>query len=96
MAKKRLIIFDLDGTLCDSLADLTDATNEVRRHFDLQELSPSQVRLLVGEGARNLIKGALPGFSADAIDKGLNIFLAYNIAHIADKTRLYPGVRERP
>lgn len=94
MQKIKLIIFDLDGTLSDSLADLTDATNQVRRHFDMADLTAEQVRKLVGEGARKLVERALPGASEGEIEEGLGIFLAYNETHIADKTRLYPGVKE--
>jgi phosphoglycolate phosphatase len=89
-----LIIFDLDGTLTDSLADLTAATNRMRRHFRRTDLSPEQVRQLVGQGSRNLVERALPGAPAEEIEEGLSIFLAHNDAHIADKTRLYPGVAE--
>ncbi len=90
----KLIIFDLDGTLSDSLADLTDATNRMRRHFHMADLSAAEVRRMVGEGARKLVERALPGASEDEIAAGLDIFLAYNETHIADKTTLYPGVKE--
>jgi phosphoglycolate phosphatase len=89
-----LIIFDLDGTLTDSLADLTAATNRMRCHFGRDELSPGQVRQLVGQGARNLVERALPGAPIEMIEEGLGIFLAHNDAHIADETMLYPGVVE--
>ena len=94
MPQLKLIIFDLDGTLTDSLADLTAATNRMRCRFGRAELSPEQVRQLVGQGSRNLVERALPGASAEEIEQGLGVFLAYNDAHIADKTRLYPGVAE--
>jgi len=90
----KLIIFDLDGTLIDSLADLTDATNRMLSRFNRPELTREQVRLLVGQGARNLVERAMPGMTEDEIDEGLAIFLSHNEAHIADKTRLYPGVTE--
>lgn len=92
--EKKLIIFDLDGTLCDSLEDLTDAVNHMRGEFGLGALTTEQVRQLVGEGAANLVKGALPGKSPAELRRGLETFIAYNTAHIADKTTLYPGVRE--
>lgn len=91
---KKLIIFDLDGTLCDSLADLTDAVNHMRQEFGLSTLTTEQVRQLVGEGAANLVRGALPGKSPAELKRGLEIFIAFNTAHIADKTVPYPGVRE--
>jgi phosphoglycolate phosphatase len=90
----KLLIFDLDGTLIDSLPDLTDATNHLRARFRLPPLSAEEVRRLVGQGARSLVERALPAAAPGEVDEGLEIFLAYNLAHIADKTRLYPGVRE--
>lgn len=94
MVQKRLIIFDLDGTLCDSLADLTDAVNHMRHQFGLATLTMEQVRQLVGEGAANLVRGALPGKSPAELKRGLEDFIAFNTAHIADKTNPYPGVME--
>lgn len=90
----KLIVFDLDGTLINSIPDLTDAVNHMRAGFSLAKLSQDDVTTLVGEGAVRLIEGALPGFSPDDRQKGLECFLAYNFQHIADKTRLYPGVAE--
>lgn len=90
----KLIIFDLDGTLVDSLADLTDATNAMLKHFGRRELNSREVRLLVGQGARRLVERAMPDASLEMIEEGVRIFVAYNEAHIVNKTRLYPGVRE--
>ncbi len=90
----KLIIFDLDGTLVDSLDDLTDATNRMLEQFARPLLTTGEVRKLVGQGARRLVERALPGASAADVDSALAIFLAYNESHIADKTRPYPGVRE--
>ena len=94
MSPIKLLIFDLDGTLIDSLPDLTDATNCVRQNYRLSPLSSEEVRALVGQGARSLVERALPGFTAEQIDEGLEKYLAYNLQHIVDKTRLYPGVAE--
>lgn len=90
----KLIIFDLDGTLVDSLDDLTDATNAMLNHFARGELTRPEVRLLVGQGAKRLVERAMPDASPAEVEEGVQIFLAYNDLHIADKTRLYPGVRE--
>ncbi|GFO63154.1 HAD-IIIA family hydrolase [Geomonas paludis] len=90
----RLLIFDLDGTLIDSLPDLADATNLIRGKFGLPQIGIPDVRKLVGQGARSLVERALPGLGEPEIEAALEEFLAYNLAHIADKTRPYPGVPE--
>jgi len=90
----KLIIFDLDGTLVDSLDDLTDATNAMLRRFGRGELTRPKVRLLVGQGAKRLVERAMPDALAEEVEEGVQLFLAYNDAHIADKTWLYPGVKE--
>lgn len=94
MGEIELIIFDLDGTLVDSLDDLTEAVNHMRVCFGLTQISRGQVRGMVGQGARNLVEKALPDASDEDILKGLDIFLNYNDAHLLDRTVLYPGVVE--
>jgi len=90
----KLIIFDLDGTLVDSLDDLTDATNHMLMRFGRVTLKREDVRLLVGQGAKRLVERAMPGAFPEQIDEGIRLFLDYNDLHIADKTILYPGVAE--
>ena len=87
-------LFDLDGTLVDSLDDLTDAVNHMLAGFGRQQLEAAQVRELVGKGARNLVQRALATDSPEEIDQGLAAFTEFNALHIADKSRLYPGARE--
>lgn len=94
MGPIRLLIFDLDGTLIDSLPDLTDATNLIRERRGLPQLQTADVRKLVGQGARSLVERALPGATAGEVDEALDLYLGYNLAHIADKTTVYPGVPE--
>lgn len=57
---KRLIIFDLDGTLLDTLEDLCDATNYALRSENFPERSLDEVRNFVGNGIRLLIERAVP------------------------------------
>lgn len=88
------VFFDLDGTLIDSLEDLTDAVNHIRTTFSLPALSTAAVRLKIGKGARNLLEQVLPEALGTDIDHALTLFLDYNRAHIADKSCLYAGVAE--
>ena len=66
---KRLILFDLDGTLVDSAADLAAAVNHVRACFKLPPLSVDAVRQRVGKGAQDLMERVLPGLSDSEIEE---------------------------
>jgi len=90
----RAALFDLDGTLVDSLGDLTDAVNHMLAGFGRPSLTVSAVRRLVGKGAHDLVRRALGTESQDDITRALELFVAYNSEHIADKSALYPGVPE--
>lgn len=94
MPSTDLLIFDLDGTLTDTLDDLTDAVNAMRAEFELSPLTVADVRGMVGRGARHLVMQALPNLADAERDLGLRFFLEYNEAHIACKTVLFPGVRQ--
>jgi len=89
------IIFDLDGTLVDSAADLTAALNHVLKASGRAEMSLSHVRHLVGDGARALIikgfseTGALP--DAAEIDIILAEYLTYYAENISAKSIIFPG-----
>ena len=92
--KIQAVLFDLDGTLVDSLEDLTDAVNHMLIWFRKAPLSSSKVQSLVGKGARNLVQRALDSHLPAEIEQGLLLFTQYNAVHIADKSRLYPGTLE--
>jgi phosphoglycolate phosphatase len=88
----KLIVFDLDGTLINSLADLTDAVNHTRRSFNMLPLAEHEVKECIGEGAKRLVELALPGLSEAEVQVALQSFLDYSSKHIVDKTELYPDV----
>lgn len=94
MRKIDLILFDLDGTLIDSLDDLASATNHMLLSLGRPAATRDQVRGYVGQGARRLVERAMPEASVEELAQGLSLFLVHNEEHIADRTRLYPGVRE--
>ena len=58
--KIRLIAFDLDGTLLDTLGDLTDSVNDMLREFSCPERSLEEIRLFVGNGMKNLVERSVP------------------------------------
>jgi phosphoglycolate phosphatase len=90
---RKLIIFDLDGTLVDSCRDLAAAVNQMRRHFCLPALPVETVTRYIGNGVRMLVTRALEGTSVD-IDEALRIQGPLYKAHLMDETVLYPGVYE--
>jgi len=85
------VIFDLDGTLIDSRADLALAVNLTRADLGLPPLPQDQVVGYVGEGVRNLLTRALPE-CPERLDQALALNQRHYQAHLLDHTRLYPGV----
>lgn len=86
------LIFDLDGTLVDSVADLTTALNLLADELGRPQLSKEQVRSIVGDGASKLIKRAFG--SANYHREQLFRFLAIYGDHLLDTTCCYPGIGE--
>jgi phosphoglycolate phosphatase len=87
-----LYIFDLDGTLVDSRADLTNAVNFCRADLGLPPLPPEVVEKYVGEGAVQLLERALGPEHHDRVATALGLFRGYYGEHLLDSTRPYPGV----
>ena len=91
----KAILFDLDGTLLDTLEDLTDATNAALTHFGYPTRSLEEVRRFVGNGAKNQITMSLPGGqSQEEIEQVLSWYKTYYAAHSQRKTRPYDGILE--
>lgn len=89
---KRAVIFDLDGTLLDTLEDLKAALDHTLAAFGYPLRTLEEVRRFVGNGIPNLIERAT---SPDApIQEMLDVFLPYYQRHNMDKTRPYAGVSE--
>ena len=89
------ILFDMDGTVLDTLQDLWASTNAVLRELGYPERSLDDIRSYVGNGARNQIRRALPEGSDDAaIDGALARYRVYYAAHCRDHTKPYSGVTE--
>lgn len=92
---KKAIIFDLDGTLLDTLGDLRDAVNASLRLRGLPPRSLDEVRRFVGNGVRKLMQRSLPAGSSDEeIDAALADFKRHYAAHMSDHTVPYEGMPE--
>lgn len=89
----QLAIFDLDGTILDTLEDLTDAVNHALREHGCPLRTIDEVRSFVGNGIRKLIERAVPaGLTEEEIDGVYRTFSAYYQRHCTDKTRPYEGI----
>ena len=90
-----LLIFDLDGTLVDSKADIAQALNATLGMMGLPPLSLELVGNMVGNGAPVLVRKALgPSFGDADVARALDFFLTYYHEHLLDHTCAYPGVKE--
>ena len=89
------VIFDLDGTLLDTLADLAASVNHALRLNSLPPRSTAEVRAFLGNGARALVTRAVGGRAeGDDLERVLADFRSHYLAHCLDTTRPYPGVAE--
>lgn len=89
----KLAIFDLDGTILNTLDDLADATNYALREHGCPERTVEEVRRFVGNGIRKLMERAVPeGLEEEEIDRVHQTFSVYYQQHCADKTRPYEGI----
>ena len=89
------ILFDLDGTLLDTLEDLQDATNHVLQMFGCPERSKEAVRRAVGNGAANQLRCCFPeGTDESTLQKALAAYKPYYTEHCQIKTAPYAGILE--
>lgn len=91
--KKKLAIFDMDGTILDTLDDLTDSINYALSYCGFPEHTKDDVRRFVGNGILKLVKRSVPPYAGEAdIEKVFQVFKDYYKLHCRDKTRPYPGI----
>ena len=89
----QLLIFDLDGTLIDSRADLATGINHMRLHFGLEVLPLETISGYVGNGVCKLVERSLQGAKVD-FDEALRVNKEYYLSHLTVHTSLYRGVPE--
>ena len=98
---KKLVIFDLDGTLIDSAPDLAGAINYMLKKINRETFDSNKIHEWVGNGALILVKRALSGdksidknIDSELLDRALDIFLKFYAKNLCVKTVTYPNVTE--
>ena len=90
----KLAVFDMDGTILDTLEDLKDSTNFALEECGYPTRSYDEVRRFVGNGIRKLIERAVPeGLTVEQIDRVHEVFTEHYKVHCADKTKAYDGIK---
>lgn len=91
--KYNTIIFDLDGTLLNTLQDLTASVNHTLTHYGYPERTLEEIRSFIGNGVRILLTRAFPkDFPEDSRAEALEIFRKHYAVHMYDTTCLYEGI----
>jgi len=90
----KLIVFDLDGTLCDTLADITTCLNRVLAAQGYATYTVAQVSAMVGRGAPYMIAAAAPNAAPEELAELSSAYFADYAKHLAATTRPYAGIPE--
>ena len=90
----KLAVFDLDGTILDTIGDLADALNHTLSLHSYPQKTPEETRSMVGRGLRNLLKSATGLSGGIKLDNMLAELISYYADHSAVKTRPYPGIAQ--
>ena len=90
----KIAVFDLDGTIADTLCDLADAVNFGLRELGCPEHTYDEYRYMVGNGAKMLCFRALPDDRKDEQEHLRELFSQYYGSHFLDKTSLYDGIED--
>lgn len=95
MTKRKAVIFDLDGTLLDTLEDLAAAVNHILGTYGYPLRTKQQVRKALGNGLERLLRLSVPASIEETrFQQMLGEFKPYYFAHCNEKTGAYPGIPE--
>lgn len=92
MTKVDLMIFDFDGTIADTGADLVASINHTLMAMRLDPRSPKEIISFVGDGVKILMERSLGENHRDRLEEAMNIFSRYYEKHMMDHTTLYPQI----
>ena len=93
--KYTLAVFDMDGTVLNTLQDLANATNYALEQFGFPTHTTEEVRKMLGNGVYNQIRRALPeGTDEETIQRVIPVYKEYYTAHMNVNTRPYDGIPE--
>lgn len=90
--KYAAVFFDLDGTVADTLQNITDALNHTMRHFGRKEFAPGTVKPHLGYGVDYLMGKLFPGIAQEEIDEIQRYYRPYYAQHTTDNVVPYPGI----
>lgn len=95
MGNYELILFDLDGTLLDTLEDLADSVNYVMKKYGYEKHTLEEVRSFVGDGIKKLLERSLPdGVQETILENAFLDFMSYYKENCKKKTKPYDGICE--
>ena len=93
--KTKYILFDLDGTLMNTLADLRNSINPILETYGFPLLNDEEVKTKLGHGFQNAIRSILPEESRDELfEEALNMFIYYYDMNYFMESKPYPGIPE--
>ncbi len=93
--KYKAVLFDMDGTVVDTIDDLRDSVDHSLKHFGMPGISKEDTLRFIGNGARRLIEQAVPeGTEEDLLEEVLKYYVNYYQAHCMVKTAPFEGVIE--
>ncbi|NLM04199.1 MAG: HAD family hydrolase [Clostridiales bacterium] len=95
MRKYKGIIFDLDGTLINSIEDIVDSMNEVLNEYGMATFTLEEYKTKIGSGIRNLVKRSLPeNTKEEEIDEAVKLYEKFYEKNYLNKTKAYEGIDE--
>jgi len=93
--KYKAVLYDMDGTVLDTLGDLVNAVNYTLEHFNMPRRSEKEIMGFLGNGAKNLItRSAAEGSSPELIEEMYAFYLPWYNSHCTILTAPYPGIIE--